>query len=987
MIVKRKINLKSYIFLFTLLTVFVGTFVFVGVTTKVEAKKSDIDPDVKIESLQTAKDVNYKPQTEDGKGLGYNPAGMIEVERAEGQEENLKRKLSLPESYDLRDVNGQNYVTSVKNQGNYGTCWAFAVLASAESNLMREGIATNPDLSEWHLAYFNYYQDDNFGDPLSNRMVASNYYRGTYGDGNKLKLDYNYLNSGGNQQFATYTLANWKGMANESDFEYSNIEGASSTIDKSKAYTSNYHLDDSIWVSMEDIDTVKENIMKHGAASVNHYHAITTPEMERYYNVTNQAYYCDGANYANHAVTVVGWDDNFSRNNFNSACMPNGNGAWLIKNSWGTSWGNEGYFWISYEDKSLLKGAAYFITAKEAQAGEKNYQYDGTMAANAMLSTTNKVAYESNVFFSDNSEQKLTSISLNLGNADTTVDAWIYTNLANKSNPESGTKTQIISNEKITNMGYYTLDVSEEVAINPNTWFSVVVKKTLATANVTSYVSSVTDQGLFYTISKAQLGESYYKVGEYGNFLALGSNNISLKAQTITTNCSITAIAGTNGQISANKTMSDGKVSLQSGESVKFTMTPNKGYEVADVLVDGKSVGKKTSYTFSNVTANHTIKVTFKLKTYTVSAKTDGNGSIKVGGKDITSTKVQYGKNVTLTFAPKSVFELDKVKVNGSVVTVKNNSYTLSNVKKNYTVEASFVLKSPDTSIANGIYKVTSKVNGKSVLDIDGGSTANGGNAQLYESNTTLAQRYNFQKLSGGYYKITAQCSDKVLDVAGGSKSNGANVQQHAWNNTNAQKWRIIKNSDGSYTFVSNCNSKCIDVKGGSSKNGTNIQMYTSNGSNAQKFTVQPDKTPVSLNSNPYYLQSKLKSSKVVDIEGGRKNNGANVQLYSKNGTAAQKFNIEYRGCGYYIIKNKNSGKVLDVAGGINKNGTNVQQYGFNYTDAQLWKFKSVGSGYYEIISKIGGKRLDVSGGSTANGANIQIYSSNGTAAQRFKFV
>lgn len=126
------------------------------------------------------------------------------------------------------------------------------------------------------------------------------------------------------------------------------------------------------------------------------------------------------------------------------------------------------------------------------------------------------------------------------------------------------------------------------------------------------------------------------------------------------------------------------------------------------------------------------------------------------------------------------------------------------------------------------------------VLDVSGGSSANGANVQLYQSNSTNAQRWRVTHDSKGYVTLTNAGSGKLLDVNGASTADGANVQQYASNGTWAQKWIAIKNADGSYTFYSGMHDrKVLDVYGGMTSNGANVQLYAGNGTKAQRWTIK----------------------------------------------------------------------------------------------------------------------------------------------------
>lgn len=137
-----------------------------------------------------------------------------------------------------------------------------------------------------------------------------------------------------------------------------------------------------------------------------------------------------------------------------------------------------------------------------------------------------------------------------------------------------------------------------------------------------------------------------------------------------------------------------------------------------------------------------------------------------------------------------------------------------------------------------------------------------------------------------------------------------------------------------------------------------------------------------------YYIASAIDTNQVLDVSGGSHHDGANIQLYQRNGTDAQLFKFVKSGDGYYSIINKGSGKALDVQGGRTESGTNVQLYTQNNTQAQQWKlYYAYGSNENVSIMARCGKFLDACGGNTSNGTNIWIYDGNNTAAQAFKLI
>ena len=294
-----------------------------------------------------------------------------------------------------------------------------------------------------------------------------------------------------------------------------------------------------------------------------------------------------------------------------------------------------------------------------------------------------------------------------------------------------------------------------------------------------------------------------------------------------------------------------------------------------------------------------------------------------------------------------------------------------------------------EKTVEDGIYKIVTGINNSSVLDIDGGSTANGANLQIWQDSNVTQQRFKITYLNNGYYKITAMHSGKVLDVANAGTTNLTNVWQHEDNGTNAQQWIIKEAGEGYYNIISKCNELYLDVNGGSFANGTNVQMYEGHGGASQRFKLEPIKELIgekTIEDGVYKIATGINSNMVLDVEGASTKDGTNIQIYEKNNTQQQVFSVTYNGDGTYKIQAVFSEKVLDVAGGLDQPGTNVWQYRENGSDAQKWIIQKTEDGYYHVICQKNGLYLDVEGGSSANGTNVQVYTSNGKPSQKFQF-
>ena len=384
--------------------------------------------------------------------LGYREGNIDKKRLLHRNPSRLKAgNSSLPSSYSLVD---EGYVTPVKNQNPYGTCWTFATAGSAESGIKKK-YGQTVDLAELQLAYFVYnsYQKADPMNLITNDGVYTN--------------DPWVLDIGGNTTDTTFALASGIGFTDEAEYPYADAAIYESDGTTRECYNSTYRLRSSIWLSMMEPELVKQAVMEYGGLAVSYYHS------DSFMNYSTGAYYQYYYNDSNHAVTLVGWDDNYSKNNFNSNNRPDNDGAWLIKNSWGTEFGNDGYFWISYEDPSLNNSLAVFF---EMEMGDdvpeeyNLYQYDG--GGTEWCYGYDKLIYMSNIYVAASDDEILTDVGFIAGQAETRYTISVYTNVDYY--PDSG-QLAYSQSGTLADAGYYLIPLNESVSLTKGDRFSIVI--------------------------------------------------------------------------------------------------------------------------------------------------------------------------------------------------------------------------------------------------------------------------------------------------------------------------------------------------------------------------------------------------------------------------------------------------------------------------------------------------------------------------------
>ena len=392
-----------------------------------------------------------------GQALGDIP-GPQDFSYTRGMQVAVTRVFGMPPAtYDLRSL---GRVTSVKNQNPYGTCWAFASCGSLESDLLP---GETWDFSEDNMVLTSGF--DTGGDPYDH---------------------------GGQIWMSTAYLVRWGGPVNESEDGYG--DGYTPA-----GLTPRKHVQEVKWIPARggalDNDNIKNAVMQYGGAYVA-MGWFGSSGGSAYYNATTRSYYYNGTAGTNHGVLIVGWDDNYAAANF--ATTPAGNGAFIVKNSWGTAWGNSGYFYVSYYDSEFgrVSPMAVFDQAESTSNYTGIYQYDplGDVTSLGYGSTTGWMANA----FTAQSTSSLSAVGFYALAPGTSYEVYTGSSLGTKTLSTSGS---------LAYMGYHTVTLPSPVDVTNGQPFVVAVKVTSPGYNwpmaveypVANYSSAAT----------AQAGQSY----------------------------------------------------------------------------------------------------------------------------------------------------------------------------------------------------------------------------------------------------------------------------------------------------------------------------------------------------------------------------------------------------------------------------------------------------------------------------------------------
>lgn len=435
---------------------------------------------------------------------GRLPAGLDSSYYTLPQDTNAitPRGVTLPERYDLRD---KGLVTGTRNQNPWGACWSFGNTSSIESNAVLKGAgsAGSLDYSEHYMAWFTFQPYQGEGYEIVEGAA-------------------NVLDFGGRRQMATADTTAWFGPINETEAPFTNAAG---TLDKNGDWSLPESLrDEAEEVHVQNVDylpetgvfkdtavdkdgstyktgysfdenalkAVKSALMENGVLDVSYYADKSLPSQPgepatEIFNGTTHAQYSPKNVAANHEVSVVGWNDDYSADHFATKPVDeNGNplnGAWIVKNSWGPGKGGpdwvdeDGYFYISYYDQTISEFTSYQVDVPENGlfAYDNNYQYD-FLGYKSFVSVPpsednrgNKIA---NIFTAEKDEV-LTAVSAITVDTNSTVEIEIY-KLADGADLSNAGEAVSTITAQPTYGGYHTIALNKDVELKAGERFAVV---------------------------------------------------------------------------------------------------------------------------------------------------------------------------------------------------------------------------------------------------------------------------------------------------------------------------------------------------------------------------------------------------------------------------------------------------------------------------------------------------------------------------------
>lgn len=331
----------------------------------------------------------------------------------------------LPERYSLAD-SGRS--TIVKNQGASSTCWAVASLSALETSLRpREQLIFSAE----HMA-------------LKNSFTR--------------KID-----DGGEYTMSMAYLLSWQGPVLEEQDPYGDRKSPDNLLPAK-------HVQEIQIIKNKNIEKIKEFIFKNGAVQSSFYTSLkSSVSRSKYYNRDTKAYYFNGDEEPNHDIIIIGWDDNYPKENF--SIQPENNGAYICQNSWGENFGDNGIFYISYEDSKIGSQSVGYSRVEQVSNYNNIYQTD-LCGWVGQIGYGNEKAYFANVFTAIGKEN-VQAVGMYALDENTSYE--IY-KVAHYEDVNSLRSSELIASGTFENPGFYTVDLNQKFQVDEGQRFAIIIK-------------------------------------------------------------------------------------------------------------------------------------------------------------------------------------------------------------------------------------------------------------------------------------------------------------------------------------------------------------------------------------------------------------------------------------------------------------------------------------------------------------------------------